>query len=80
MCVGFAFFVVTGVLSLWGWDHKIGDVAGIDALNWVLSDFPFGYEMLDWVPHPYSYLSNALFWTAVGCGLFAFRFGRKPMP
>jgi hypothetical protein len=74
MSVGFLYFVVTLLLAHWGWNHKIGDKAWIDALGFVLSDFPFGRWIDD---GSLSCLLNGLLWSALGGGLFALRLWRR---
>ena len=73
MCIGFAYFAFSLLLSHWGWDHKIGDVAWIDALNWVMSEFPFGY----FSDSTLCYLFNGLFWAALASGLCALKLWRR---
>jgi hypothetical protein len=74
MSTGFLYFTGTLLLSHWGWNHKIGDVAWMDALNQVISDFPFHYFFSD---GSLDYLINGLFWAALASGLCALRFWRK---
>jgi hypothetical protein len=74
MSVGFVYFAVTLLLAHWGWNHKIGDKAWLDAVSWILSGFPFGRWIDDgW----FAVLFNGLFWSAVGGALFAFRVWRR---
>jgi hypothetical protein len=73
MSVGFLYFVFTLLLDHWGWNHKIGDEAWIDALGWVLNDFPFGRWIDD---GSLRYLLNGLLWSALGSGLYALRLWR----
>ena len=74
MCIGFTYFVFTLLLSHWGWNHEIGEVAWIDALNSVMSDFPFGHWISD---GSLRYLCCGLFWAALASAVYALYSRRK---
>jgi hypothetical protein len=78
MSVGFLYFIVTWLLGGWGWNHKIGDKAWVDAISWVLGDFPFGFWGINWFSDgKLAYLLNGLFWASLAGGFWAFKLSRK---